>query len=129
SYRLSTPKTLKGIEKFLASSSFKGIGPAYAKRLVTQFGMDTIDVIEKAPERLMEVPGIGEARAKKIAEVYATQRHVENVMVFLRGHEVTEAQAGRIVKRYGQQAIALVSANPYRLAHEVHGIGFRTADS
>jgi exodeoxyribonuclease V alpha subunit len=129
SYRLSTPKTLKGIEKFLASSSFKGIGPAYAKRLVTQFGMDTIDVIEKSPERLLEVPGIGEGRAKKIAEVYATQRHVENVMVFLRGHEVTEAQAGRIVKRYGQQAIAVVSANPYRLAHEVHGIGFRTADS
>jgi exodeoxyribonuclease V alpha subunit len=129
SYRLSSPKTLIGIEKFLGSSAFKGIGPELAKRLVKQFGMETIDVIEKSPERLTEVPGIGDSRAKKIAEVYATQRHVENVMVFLRGHDVTEAQAVRIVKRYGQQAIAIVSANPYRLAHEVHGIGFRTADA
>jgi len=128
SYRLTSPKTLIGIEKFLGSSAFKGIGPELAKRLVKQFGMQTIDVIEKTPERLTEVSGIGESRAKKIAEVYATQRHVENVMVFLRGHDVTEAQAVRIVKRYGQQAINVVSANPYRLAHEVHGIGFRTAD-
>ena len=128
SYRLTSPKTLIGIEKFLGSSAFKGIGPGLAKRLVKQFGMETIDVIEKTPERLTEVSGIGEGRAKKIAEVYATQRHVENVMVFLRGHDVTEAQAVRIVKRYGQQAIAIVSSNPYRLAHEVYGIGFRTAD-
>ena len=128
SYRLTSPKTLIGIEKFLGSSAFKGIGPELAKRLVKQFGMETIDVIEKHPERLTEVPGIGDSRATKIAEVYATQRHVENVMIFLRGHDVTESQAVRIVKRYGQQAINIVSANPYRLAHEVHGIGFRTAD-
>jgi exodeoxyribonuclease V alpha subunit len=129
SYRLSSPKTLIGMERWLGSPAFKGIGPGLAKRLVKQFGMETIDVIEKTPERLTEVSGIGEGRAKKIAEVYATQRHVENVMVFLRGHDVTEAQAVRIVKRYGQQAIAIVSSNPYRLAHEVHGIGFRTADA
>src|SRR5687767_21141 len=128
-YRLSTPATLKGIEKFLGSSSFKGIGPELAKRLVKQFGMATLEVIEKTPERLTEVPGIGTGRAKAIAEVYATQRHVEDVMVFLRGHNVTEAQAGRIVKKYGNQAVNVVRANPYRLAHEVHGIGFRTADA
>jgi exodeoxyribonuclease V alpha subunit len=128
SYRLTTPNTLVGIERFLGSKTFKGIGPELAKRLVKQFGMDTINVIEKQPERLVEVPGIGESRAKTIAEVYATQRHVENVMVFLRGHDVTEAQAVRIVKRYGQQAEQVVRSNPYRLAHEVYGIGFRTAD-
>lgn len=129
SYRLTTPNTLIGIERFLGSKTFKGIGPELAKRLVKQFGMDTINVIEKQPERLTEVPGIGESRAKTIAEVYATQRHVENVMVFLRGHDVTEAQAVRIVKKYGQQAEQIVRGNPYRLAHEVYGIGFRTADS
>src|SRR5690349_2794971 len=87
SYRLTTPNTLIGIERFLGSKTFKGIGPEIAKRLVKQFGMDTINVIEKHPERLTEVQGIGESRAKTIAEVYATQRHVENVMVFLRGHD------------------------------------------
>src|SRR5204863_10195873 len=98
-------------------------------RLVKQFGMATLDVIEKTPDRLTEVSGIGASRAAKIAEVYATQRHVQDVMVFLRGHNVTEAQAARIVKRYGTNAVNAVRSNPYRLAQEVHGIGFRTADA
>ena len=128
SYRLTSPRDLVGIERFLGSSSFKGIGPELAKRLVKQFGLETINVIEKTPERLTEVPGIGEARAKKIADVYATQRHVENIMVTLRGHDVTEGEANRIYKRYGNDAINVVKENPYRLAREVHGIGFHKAD-
>jgi exodeoxyribonuclease V alpha subunit len=128
SYRLSSPRDLVGIERFLGSSSFKGIGPELAKRLVKQFGLETIHVIEKSPERLTEVPGIGEARAKKIADVYATQRHIENIMVTLRGHDVTEGEANRIYKRYGNDAINVVKQNPYRLAREVNGIGFHKAD-
>jgi exodeoxyribonuclease V alpha subunit len=130
SYRLSSPKTLIGIERFLASKSFKGIGPEYAKRLVKQFGMETIDVIEKQPERLTEVPGIGEQRAKAIAEVYLTQSTIANVMTELRGDDISEADATRIVKRYGPlHALNVVRQNPYRLAHEVRGIGFRKADA
>ena len=127
-YRLSSPKDLIGIERFLGSSSFKGIGPELAKRLVKQFGLETITVIEKTPERLTEVSGIGESRARTIAEVYATQRHIENIMVFLRGHDVTEGEANRIYKKYGNDAINVLKQNPYRLAQEVHGFGFRKAD-
>ena len=128
-YQLRAPETLVGIERFLGSGLIPGVGPELARRLVAAFGMDTLEVIDRAPHRLTEVPGIGGARASKIAEAFALQRHVQDVMVFLRGHGVSAAFAARIVKKYGQNAIHVVRANPYRLAHEVWGIGFRTADA
>jgi len=124
-----TPKTVVGIERFLGSGLIHGVGAAIAKRIVEKFGKDTLDVIEKTPVRLTEIVGIGSARAAKIADAVAAQRHVQEVMVFLQGHGVTIASAARIVKKYGRDAINVVRANPYRLAHEVWGIGFRTADS
>jgi exodeoxyribonuclease V alpha subunit len=124
-----TPKTVIGIERFLGSGLIQGVGPAIAKRIVEKFGKDTLEVIDRAPERLTEIVGIGTARAKKIAEAIAAQKHVQEVMVFLQGHGVTIASAARIVKKYGRDAINVVRANPYRLAHEVWGIGFRTADA
>ncbi len=124
-----TPKTVLGIEKFLGSGLIHGVGPALAKRIVEKFGKDTLEVIDKTPARLTEVIGIGSAKAGKLAQAIAAQKHVQEVMVFLQGHGVTIAAAARIVKTYGKDAINVVRSNPYRLAHEVWGIGFRTADS
>jgi exodeoxyribonuclease V alpha subunit len=128
-YQLRAPETLIGIERFLGSGIIPGIGAELARRLVGHFGMDTLEVIDRAPQRLVEVPGIGAARAGKLAAAFAAQRHVQDVMVFLRGHGVSAAFAARIVKKYGKDAINVVRANPYRLAHEIWGIGFRTADA
>jgi exodeoxyribonuclease V alpha subunit len=128
-YQLRTPETLVGIERFLGSGIIPGIGPELARRLVGHFGMDTLEVIDRRPERLVEVSGIGAGRAKKLAAAFAAQREVQDVMVFLRGHGVSAAFAARIVKKYGKDAINVVRANPYRLAHEIWGIGFRTADA
>ncbi|HEY4055370.1 MAG TPA: ATP-dependent RecD-like DNA helicase [Kofleriaceae bacterium] len=129
SYSYNQPKTLYGIEQYLGSGMIPGIGHAYAKRIVATFGVETLDVIQNAPHRLVEVPGIGTARAKEIANALAGQRHIEDVMVFLRGHGVSAAFAARIVKRYGKDAIQIVKANPYRLASDIWGIGFRSADA
>jgi exodeoxyribonuclease V alpha subunit len=128
-YQLKEPNTLIGIERFLSSGLVSGIGTELARRLVEHFGMDTLEVIGGQPERLTEVDGIGASRAGKIAAAFASQRHVQDVMVFLRGHGVSAGFAARIVKRYGNDAINVVRENPYRLAREVWGIGFRTADS
>ena len=128
-YQMRSPETLVGIERFLGSGIIPGIGAEIARRMVAKFGMETLEVIDRAPERLIEVQGIGAQRAAKIAEAFAAQRHVQDVMVFLRGHGVSAAFAARIVKQYGKDAINVVRSNPYRLAHEIWGIGFRTADS
>jgi exodeoxyribonuclease V alpha subunit len=128
-YHLRTPETLVGITKFLGSGLIPGIGPELARRLVAKFGMETLDVIDHQPARLEEVEGIGISRAAKIAGAWAEHRHVQDVMVFLHGHGVSAAFAARIVKRYGKDAIAKVRENPYRLAVDVWGIGFRTADA
>jgi exodeoxyribonuclease V alpha subunit len=127
-YQLKSPETLVGIERFLGSGLIPGIGPELARRLVHHFKEDTLEVIDRSPERLVEVSGIGAHRATKLAEAFAATRHVQDVMVFLRGHGVSAAFAARIVKKYGKDAINIVRANPYRLAHEIWGIGFRTAD-
>jgi exodeoxyribonuclease V alpha subunit len=124
-----SPKTVIGIEKFLGSKLFPGIGPALAKRIVEKFGRETMDVIAKTPDRLTEVIGIGTARAKTLGEAIAAQRHVQEVMVFLFGLGVPPAFAARIVRKYGKDAVNVVRQNPYRLAQDVWGIGFRTADS
>ena len=128
-YQLRSPETLVGIEKFLGSGLIPGIGVELARRMVAKFGMDTLRVVEAEPARLTEVEGIGPSRASKIAAAFAEHRHVQDVMVFLRGHGVSAAFAGRIVRKYGHDAIRVVRENPYRLAVEVWGIGFRTADA
>ncbi len=128
-YHTSTPATLVGIEKYLATAGIQGIGGEMAKRLVTKFGMETLDVIQNAPHRLTEVIGIGTSRAAALSAAYAELRSVQDVMVFLLGIGVSAALAPRIVKKYGKDAVAVVRANPYRLAHEIRGIGFRTADA
>lgn len=124
-----TPETLVGIEKFLSAAGVKGIGPQMAKRLVEKFGMNTLEVIYKEPQRLTEVVGIGTARAKELSAAFVDQRAMQEVMVFLLGIGVAPSLAPRILKRYGKDAINIVRANPYRLAHEIRGIGFRTADA
>lgn len=122
------PATLTGIEKYLGSGLVKGIGPATAKKIVSRFGLDTLSVIEDHPERLAEVPGIGVKKAASIQQALAEQAYVRDVMIFLEGHGVSPAYASRIYRRYREEAIAKVQQNPYALADEVHGIGFKTAD-
>ncbi|RPI09787.1 MAG: ATP-dependent RecD-like DNA helicase, partial [Zetaproteobacteria bacterium] len=127
-YEPVVPATVIGIQKYLGSGMIKGIGPVFATRLVEAFGAETLKVIEEAPERLAEVEGIGPVRRQRIAVAWAEQREIREVMLFLQGHGVSPAYAVRIFKAYGQAAIAIVRENPYRLARDIRGIGFKTAD-
>ncbi len=129
SYALRSPETLVGIERFIGAAGIQGIGPEMAKRLVKKFGMETLEVIDREPHRLTEVVGIGAARASTLSKAFADHRHVQDMMVFLHGIGVSASLAPRIIKRYGKDAVSLIRANPYRLAHEIRGIGFRTADA
>ena len=122
------PATVYGIEKYLGSGLIKGIGPKYAKKIVQQFGKDTLDVIEENPDALIEVPGIGRLRVNRIKESWAEQREIKNIMLFLQSHDVSTSHATKIYKAYGLQSIEVVQENPYRLADDIWGIGFRTAD-
>jgi exodeoxyribonuclease V alpha subunit len=128
SYVTIVPGTLVGIKKYLGSGLVPGIGKAMAERLVAHFGVDTLDVIDAEPDRLLEVDGIGPMRSEQIRKAWKTQRDIRQVMVFLQSHGVSVAHAARIYKLYGDRAIAVVKANPYRLAVDVIGIGFKTAD-
>ena len=127
--RTSPPTSADGIEKYLSSGMIRGIGPAYAKKLVRSFGEKVFDVIEASPERLREVDGIGPIRAARILTVWAEQKAVREIMVFLHSHGVGTARAVRIFKTYGSDAIRVMSENPYRLARDIRGIGFKTADA
>ncbi len=122
------PSTLEGIEKYLASGMIKGIGPYFAKKLVKAFGEKVFDVIEKQPDKLMELPGIGEKRKTMVTTAWVEQKAIREIMVFLQSYGVGTARAVRIYKTYGDQAIAKVQSNPYCLALDIHGIGFITAD-
>ena len=126
--KTSAPSTIEGIEKYLGSGMIRGIGPVYAKRLVRTFGKDVFDIIEATPERLREVTGIGPMRAAKITAGWADQKVIREIMVFLHQHGVGTARAVRIFKTYGTDAVQVMSENPYRLAKDIRGIGFRTAD-
>ncbi len=123
------PATVQGIEKYLASNLVRGIGPEMARRITAMFGQETLDVIEHQPERLREVPGIGPSRATKISQAFQDQKTIREVMVFLQSHGVSPAYAYKIFKKYGQGAISVVTKNPYRLATDIRGIGFRSADN
>ena len=127
--KTSEPSSVEGIEKYLGSGMIRGIGPTYAKRLVQMFGKDVFDVIEANPERLREVTGIGPMRAAKITSAWADQKVIREIMVFLHSHTVGTARAVRIFKTYGVDAVQIMSDNPYRLARDIRGIGFRTADT
>ena len=127
--RISPPATLTGIERYLGSGTVKGIGPIYAGKLVKSFGEAVFDIIEQAPERLREIAGIGEVRARRITSGWADQKVIRNIMVFLHAHGVSTSRAVRIFKTYGQGAIDVVRANPYRLAQDIRGIGFLSADT
>ncbi len=122
------PSTLDGIERYLASGLVPGIGPAYAKRIVAAFGGQTLEVLDRSPERLRDVPGLGKRRVEAIGRAWNDHRQVAAIMVFLQSHGASPALAARIYKRFGAKAMAIVSQSPYRLALDVWGVGFKTAD-
>ncbi|WP_329489904.1 ATP-dependent RecD-like DNA helicase [Kitasatospora sp. NBC_01246] len=127
-YTTVLPATIQGIQRYLGSGLIKGIGPRFAERIVERFGVDTLEVIENEPGRLIEVPGLGPKRTKKIAAAWEEQKSIKEVMVFLQGVGVSTSLAVRIYKQYGDGSIGVVKNEPYRLASDVWGIGFLTAD-
>ena len=123
------PATVYGIEKYLGSGLIKGIGPNFAKRIVSTFGEDTLRIIEEQPDELMKISGIGKLRVERIKKSWSDQREIKNIMLFLQGHDVSTSHASKIFKTYGENSIAVVQENPYRLADDIWGIGFHTADT
>jgi exodeoxyribonuclease V alpha subunit len=128
SYATVAPATVVGIEKYLGSGLIRGVGKVMAARLVGAFGLETLDVIENQPDRLKEVEGIGPKRSGEILRAWNEQREIKDVMVFLQSHGVSTHYAIKIYKAYGALASDLVRENPYRLAVDIYGIGFKTAD-
>jgi exodeoxyribonuclease V alpha subunit len=129
SLRVIPPSTLDGIEKYLGSGMVRGIGPHFARKLVGAFGERVFDVIEDSPDRLLELEGIGPKRKERVTRAWAEQKVIREIMVFLQSHGVGTARAVRIYKTYGDEAVEKVRENPYRLALDIHGIGFKTADA
>ncbi|HSX37330.1 MAG TPA: ATP-dependent RecD-like DNA helicase [Chlamydiales bacterium] len=128
-YIVEMPSDLVGIQKYLESGLVKGIGPVFAKKIVARFGADTLKIIEDTPERLFEIEGLGEKKIERLKESWRKQRSIRDVMIFLRTHGVSPAYAQRIYKVYGDQSIEKVKENPYNLARDVAGIGFKLADA
>jgi exodeoxyribonuclease V alpha subunit len=127
-FSMVVPATVNGIRKYLGSGLIRGIGPVMADRIVDAFGLGTLDVIEKTPKRLSEVGGIGPKRIEMITEAWEELREVKEIMIFLQGHGVSATYSAKIYKHYGNRSIPMVKENPYRLAEDIHGIGFLTAD-
>lgn len=127
-YKCTVPASAHGIEKYLGSGLIKGIGPVMAKRIVKLFGEKTLEVIEEQTEKLTKVPGIGQRRIAMIRQAWEEQKEIRNVMLFLQSHGVSSAYAAKIYKHYGNNSISIVQENPYRLARDIFGIGFLTAD-
>src|SRR3984885_9652214 len=125
---VTAPTSAEGMEKYLGSGLIKGIGPAFAQRLMRAFNEQVFEIIEQVPHRLLEVEGIGPKRAQRITSSWADQKIIREIMAFLQGHGVGTSRAVRIFKTYGADAIPLVSENPYRLARDISGIGFKSAD-
>jgi exodeoxyribonuclease V alpha subunit len=128
SYVTVKPATLVGIEKYLGSGLVRGVGKVMAERLVGHFGLETLEVIDQKPGRLVEVDGIGPVRSERITKAWVEQRQIKDVMVFLQSHGVSTTYATRIYKQYRDRSIAVVRENPYRLAIDILGIGFKSAD-
>lgn len=127
-YKTVLPATVEGIRRYLGSGLIKGIGPVTARRIVDYFGLETLEVIEQQPERLLEVPGVGPKRGDMITRAWEEQQQIKEVMLFLQSYEVSAALAVKIYKTYGDDALTIVRENPYRLARDIYGIGFLTAD-
>ncbi|MBF0226966.1 MAG: ATP-dependent RecD-like DNA helicase [Desulfobacterales bacterium] len=127
-YTTTVPATVYGIKKYLGSGLIKGIGPVMAERIVKQFGKDTLDIIETDPHKLSEIGGIGSKRIKMIEDAWIAQKEIRNVMIFLQAHGVSSGYATKIFKQYDSRSIQVVKENPYRLAMDIYGIGFVTAD-
>ena len=127
-YSTSKPATAFAIEKYLGSGLIKGVGPVMAKRMTDLFGLETLDIIEHESRKLLRVQGIGEKRVAMIQKAWDEQREIRNVMLFLQEKGVSATFAVKIYKTYGDKSIATVEANPYRLAQDIRGIGFKTAD-
>ena len=123
------PATVYGIEKYLGSGLIKGIGTKFAKKIVGQFGKDTLEIIEESPDELLSVPGIGKQRVESIKKSWVEQKEIKNIMLFLQSHDVSTSHATKIYKTYGNESIEVVKENPYRLADDIWGIGFKTADT
>ena len=127
-YETVVPSSVVGIERYLGSGMIKGIGPVFAKRVVRQFGLDTLKIIDEESDRLQEVEGIGPLRLEMVRKAWDEQKEIRNVMLFLQGQGISSAYAVKIFKAYGNDAIAKLQENPYCLAMDVYGIGFKTAD-
>ncbi len=128
SFESKAPADVIGIQKYLESGMIRGIGPVYAERIVKKFGIDTLKVIDESPARLREIEGIGDKRVELIESCWQQQKAVRDVMIFLRSHGVSPSYAQKIYKAYGDQSIEKVRSDPYRLAKDIHGIGFKSAD-
>ena len=123
------PATIGGLQKYLGSGLIKGIGPVYAGKIVEHFGEKTLDILDKDPDKLSEVQGIGKVRIAKIKKSWLEQKEIKNIMLFLQSYNVSTSLATKIFKQYGSQAIQIVTENPYRLADDIWGVGFKTADT
>ncbi len=126
--RQTLPATAEGIRRYLGSGLVKGIGPGLAERIVGVFGARTLEVLDRQPHRLREVPGIGPKRAARLREAWEAQKHIRHIMLFLHEHGITTGLAVKIYKAYGDEALQIVQNDPYRLAADIHGVGFKTAD-
>ena len=129
SYTTVLPATEQGIRRYLGSGLIKGIGPVMAERMVGHFGADIMRIIDDEPGRLVEVPGLGPKRSARIKDAWAEQKAIKEVMIFLQGVGVSTSLAVKIYKKYGDESIGTVKAQPYRLAADIWGIGFKTADT
>ncbi len=127
-YKTVLPATVEGIRKYLGSGLIKGIGPVMARRIVKKFGAQTLDVIEREPDRLLSVSGIGPKRVALVKRAWEEQKQIREVILFLQAHDVRTSLAVKIYKKYGDDAITVVQQDPYRLARDIYGIGFLTAD-
>ena len=122
------PTTVVGLKKYLASGLIKGIGPVYADKLVARFGADVLSIIDADPSRLAEVEGIGPKRIEKIVAAWQDQREISHIMIFLQEKGISPAYAAKIYKQYKHEAVSIITENPYRLADDIWGIGFKVAD-
>ena len=129
SWEEKLPATIMGIERYLGSGMIKGIGPKFAHQIVEKFGVSTLEVIEETPDKLIEVEGIGGKRVLAIKKAWLEQKEVKSIMLFLQDHQVSTTHAVKIFKTYGNESIHVVKENPYKLADDIWGIGFKTADT
>lgn len=128
-FKTEVPATIEGIKKYLGSGLIKGIGSTYASRIVDKFGTETLEIIEKHPERLLEIPGLGKKKLQQIASCWLEQSSIRDVMIFLQSNGVSPSYAQKIYKIYGDKSIEKVQENPYQLSRDIKGIGFKTADT